>query len=477
MFLAFSRLGFIIYSKESSRRRRKSDAADDGLDPAYLGSDKVSSVATMEQDKDIPRRGGNGDGTATPPSDDAYSGFGLGQGGLLSKQGKGRLSNGEDMGGTAGAAATKGRWMNGGAAAVAPGDDLDAAAAARAAAPALLQQERYRSLFGPRRELSSSREISSSFQDESPTAANTKANAVSQALPMMNGGGGRGGGGGGSAFLSRTGTATGRGAAAIPTSASWSTRDDPFFGSAPSLGAYRSTSTMTPNRPSRQLLRSLSSAQPLVSPVERTVAVGSGAGLSVSDANVLQTPRAKSGLEVRESGSLWDRSTVSPIASRQQQEEASATDYSAPKVTQPKAAAAAAAGQSGDRKGLPLTRRPGGGRDQFEDALLRALDDKWESERSQGGGGGVGGVTAPPRPPQLAVPRSNSSAEGAAASSMLQAVKTWTCQCTFENSVGQTSCLGCGRVAPLSRPTTPARRRLPPHRRNSHITPTTEDDL
>eukprot|EP00903_Cladosiphon_okamuranus_P010049 g9528.t1 len=490
VFLALSRLGCIVYSKERSRRRRKPDEPDDGLEPAYLGSDKDFSVATTDQDKDFPRGwdngsgngNGTGTGTGTPPSDDTDSGFGQGQGqeGLSSEQGNGRLSNGADMGGSA-VAVTRG--MNGGAgAAVAPGDGLDAAKAA-AAAPALLQQESYRGLFGPRRELSTSRGISSSFQEESPTEANTKANAVSQAMPMINGGGRR-------PSLSKAGTATGRGLAAIPTSASWSAQDDPFSGSAPppSLGVQRSTSTMTPNRLRRQLSRSNSSAQPLVSPVERRASMSSGGGQSVSGANLLQTPRAKSGLELQKSGSLWDRSTVSPIASsrQQQQEEASAagyatpkTGFSTPKVSRPKAAAAAAAaaaaGQNGDRSGLPPTRRSSGGRDQFEDALLRALDDKWESARSLGGGGG--GVTGAPRPPQRTLSRSNSSTDGVAVSPMLQAVKTWTCQCAFENSVGQTSCLGCGRVAPLSRPTTPARKRLPPHRRNSHITPTTEADL
>ncbi|CAN0445155.1 unnamed protein product, partial [Laminaria digitata] len=91
---------------------------------------------------------------------------------------------------------------------------------------------------------------------------------------------------------------------------------------------------------------STSSARPTVSPVESLL------GAPSSNLGALtKTPRAKSGLEVEKRGSLWDRSTMSPIQ---------------PQPT------------------TPTTTAPSSGmrRDQFEDALVRALDSKWENNNN-----------------------------------------------------------------------------------------------
>ena len=179
---------------------------------------------------------------------------------------------------------------------------------------------------------------------------------------------------------------------------------------------------------------STSSARPTVSPVESLLGVpASNLGA------LLKTPRAKSGLEVANGGSLWDRSTMSPIQ---------------PQSSTPTTAA-------------PLS---GMRRDQFEDALVRALDSKWENNNFT--------LDSNSQMRGRAVSRAQSFSEGAGAggsrpNAMLAAGRCWTCVCTFENTVGQTACLGCGRIAPIRRPKTPllSRNRMPPHRMQSWIPP------
>lgn len=435
VFLAFSRLGFIIYNKETSRRKPDSDG---GPEPAYMMSSKGPAGAAVDESAQ--------DSGGTPPSEG--DGSGNGEGGLLSLQGRGRLSD-KDVG------SGEVRWATGAGAAAAAGaaagGDRDGCAKTGADSTAVLQQQKYRDLFGMRRELSSSRRLSSSsFHEESPTTANTtantKANAVSQtqhsreALLGQNGAGGASRGAGGAAALSST----------YPN------------------GSFHSTPGRA--RAAAPIPRSNSSAQLQVSPVDKIIPFAPGQGVAADGTLPFQTPRAKSGLEVQTSGSLWDRSTVSPIMSRHAAVAAATSAPSTPKGTPPQGAALSSAKKSNE---LP-PRRSSGGRDQFEDALLRALDDKWENGRSSSSAQ-QGNGSARPMPPQRTISRSNSYSEGP--SSMLSAVKTWTCQCAFENSVGQTSCLGCGRVAPLSRPTTPARRRLPPHRMNSKIEAPSEESL
>lgn len=218
----------------------------------------------------------------------------------------------------------------------------------------------------------------------------------------VNGGGGAGQGHR-RAYTSATGRSLHRESASRPTS------PDPFR-SAPG-------ETLPFRRPS--------AVQPLVSPVESSVSVGPRSMGS------LKTPRASAGLDVEMAGSLWDREgTVSPLQSK--------TPLRTPVLPMPK-------------------------RDQFEDALVRALGNKWEAAKF---------AQANPMP---TISRASSYSEGGPRKTpMLAAGKCWTCVCGFENSVGQESCLGCGRVAPLRRPSgggTPARKRVPPHRRNSHIAP------
>ena len=446
MFLAFSRLGFIIYTKESSRRKPDSDS----LEPAYAASKGpgAAAAAAAAVDQDSAR------GSGTPPSDGDAGGNG--DGGFMTTKGWGRSSDrGAGTGPVMWSAKTGAVATPAGAAGNGPAPAGAAAGPdAETTATAVLQSRKYRDLFGTRRELSSSRRLSSSsFQEEeSPTTANTKANAaVSQKTQSRR------------AILGQNGTA----AAALS-------------GTHPSP-AFRSTA----GRAGAPISRSNSTAQPAVSPVGRAVAPASANAVSADGSLPHQTPRAKSGLEVQKSGSLWDRSTVSPIIPRQVAAAAAAAP-STPKVTPPVDASTFAQKSTTE---LPPPRRRGssstsiGGRDQFEDALLRALDDKWESGRSaagapgngSAGAGAAGGGAQMMLPPQRTISRSESYAE--APNSMLKAVKTWTCQCAFENSVGQTACLGCGRVAPLSRPTTPARRRLPPHRSHSRIAVPSEDDL
>ncbi|CAM9938987.1 unnamed protein product [Ectocarpus sp. 8 AP-2014] len=295
--------------------------------------------------------------------------------------------------------------------------------------PTVVHQQTYRNLFS--RGLSSS----ASFHADTPTGPKTKPNAA----------------------------VAGSQRASIPSRDASAAA---FATTAPPLGAFRSATGRPAGSSMTSVGRSASPPLPVVSPVESAIGVGARVDHSADGPGDSKTPRAKSGQELRRSGSLWDRaSTLSPILSNQ------GTSTATPST--PKGDSALGKDSGGGQ--LPERRRSEA-RDQFEDALIRALDNKWESGRPiHGGYGSDSGRASPPLPPVATTPsRSNSINEGP--SLMLMAVKTWTCVCTFENSVGQTACLGCGRVAPLNRPTTPSRRRLPPHRMNSSIAPPTQDD-
>lgn len=178
--------------------------------------------------------------------------------------------------------------------------------------------------------------------------------------------------------------------------------------------------------------------QPMVSPVESSFGVGS---LEVTTGVPAKTPRAYADLDVQEAGSLWDRSSLNSPLRRHIANGVAMENHAKPK------------------------------RDQFEDALLRALDTRLESSRAPHAKN-----TSPPKPKLL---RASSYSEGTSTSNqtpMLAAGKVWMCVCGFENTVGQASCLECGRVAPSRRgsegglvPSTPMRTRLPPHRMRSFI--------
>lgn len=177
--------------------------------------------------------------------------------------------------------------------------------------------------------------------------------------------------------------------------------------------------------------------QPAVSPVNH--ASGSP---SEADPPRRRTPRASAGFAVATQGSLWDRAESSPM-------------HKAP--TRPRVATA--------------TRDPNiSERDNYENALLRAVEEKWTSSR--GGGGGQGELsmtehhissTAIPKSMSLSDAPRNSGRKNA----MLMAGKCWTCVCQFENSAGQSACLSCGRIAPARKSRTDGT----PLRQNSLVPP------
>lgn len=233
----------------------------------------------------------------------------------------------------------------------------------------------------------------------------------------------------------------------LPRTSSASKKDDVPLGAAATFGTNGTSTPRTsfpPGTPERRRAaarltrqRSTSSVQPLISPVESILA-----GNFVS-APPAQTPRAHAGLEVQTAGSLWDHSTISPI---QQKPLRGASALPAQGPAQPERA----------------------DRDQFEEALVRALDKKWE-----------GGEFGQANPMRVSIARANSYTEGVSGkSAMLAAGRCWTCVCDFENSVGQDSCLGCGRIAPIHRVNAGSpkatRKKLPPHRMHSWIPPPTD---
>lgn len=457
MLLAFSRLGCIVYKKESAKRRQKPN----NLEPAY-----------------IPSKGGSG------PSDGGENGFMFMSGDtpptedLAETRERGFLSGREKAAPSdkLGGAAVAGAGVAAAAVAAGTGPHVDPGS------PAVKQQKKYRDLFGTQRQQLSRRLSNASmheeeYENDAPTNANTKANALSQARRPYSSVGGVT-----AAAAAAAGKGSGKGS--VPSLLSSAAKRDTSSHSKTATPAVFLTPGRTRSRP--LVARSSSAVQPLVSPVSQSMGSGSVNAGMAANRHLLQTPRAKSGLEVETSGSLWDRSTTSPITSGLG---VAALAAAAAAPSTPKACDVPRllthnykkkkkgdsikkmkvnGGGNGSGKNLELPpKRESGGRDQFEDALIRALDEKWENGR--GAGAGAAGVV-------MGLSRSNSTSDGGP-TAMLRAVKTWTCVCQFENSVGQTSCLGCGRVAPLSRPTTPARRRLPAHRMNSNIPPPSEDDL
>ena len=248
---------------------------------------------------------------------------------------------------------------------------------------------------------------------------------------------------------SRAYASQGRNPKQVKENASSSVSETPGLGDQPSVGDSRFPSiplddpVFDANGPGPGY--DFSGASPLellVSPVESTLGTGS---LEVTTAIPSKPPRAYADEDVQEAGSLWDRSSLTSPLRRM------ATLRRAPSFETP----------SRSR------------RDQFEDALVRALDDKLEGNRLRH-------VTTPPSVSRPRMSRSNSFTEGittysmtSARSPMLAAGRCWMCQCGFENTVGQSLCLRCGRVAPVGHggiSATPTRTRLlPPHRMLSSI--------
>lgn len=178
-------------------------------------------------------------------------------------------------------------------------------------------------------------------------------------------------------------------------------------------------------------------AQPVVSPLNSVVA-----GFSGSDVALLsrRTPRAVAGLEVTASGSLWDQATTSPLQ----------TPSVLPSVT-----SKAAKHSEGSKSDTAM----------FEDTLLRAVEKRWAGSRGSRGSGEMSEMSLAKSTVRqqsaemasgLGLARSSSflgtPTSSGKKTAMLAAGKCWTCQCNFENSDGQNSCLGCGRVAPVGRP-------------------------
>lgn len=302
---------------------------------------------------------------------------------------------------------------------------------------ALSHRHQYSDLFGPRREVS--RRRSSSLQ-------NAQAEAVDQTQR-------------GHVVSSKN---FGNAGTASPHQSS----QRPALSKTATPGAFRHISARS-SRPRPPISRSNSTAPAL----PRCSPIGGGP----ADDNGPQNAWKKSGLEVFHSGSLWDRGVVSPLKPRRKE----ASTPSSPKAT---GTGHPTPEQKHDRPRRRSSTSTSAERDRFEDALIRALTDKLVGARA-GPGGGNGYASPPQRQPQPqprpkpVISRSKSSPD-AQRNPMLMAVKTWTCVCTFENSKGQTACLGCGRVAPLSRPTTPSRvKLLPQHRMNSRIDTPADADL
>lgn len=170
--------------------------------------------------------------------------------------------------------------------------------------------------------------------------------------------------------------------------------------------------------------------QPAVSPVSN---VPSGRFVSDAVSPSQRTTRGAAGVK-----SLWDEATISPLKP---------------------ALAPASTRSSLETRGAAEDSK----RDLFEDALLRAVEIRWNALRSSRSGE-LGHAMPMPAPGEGAMMGTSSSSfpvrsmsfseapRPAKKSAMLAAGKCWTCQCTFENSAGQNSCLGCGRVPPVGRP-------------------------
>lgn len=172
--------------------------------------------------------------------------------------------------------------------------------------------------------------------------------------------------------------------------------------------------------------------------------VQNGANLppAVSPLNIIAAGAPPAGRQFERAGSLWDGATTSPLQ---------------------------VPGSSGANAAKALVTPSSNGKSErskddttFEEALLRAVEKKWTSSRnvgSEGMGSTVGGprfMSGQSQSQRLSIARQDSLPDWRSSSgkrsAMLEAGKSWTCQCTFENSNGQNSCLACGRVAPVGRP-------------------------
>lgn len=408
LFLAFSRLGCIIYSKEQRNRRMP---PPDSPKPAYTGSTSAVSASAA---------------AAAAKSEGAANDYAAWIGGRPSASSSSKMHSSSNR------EIEKAAGGGGGG-----GGNVGKSSASSSSSAAKSHRHQYSDLFGPRRELS--RRRSSSFQD-----AKSKVAAQNQRGQLVSS---RSAGNAGIAPIHQSSQDPALSKTAPPP---------PSAFPQPAVTAAQLSVVAAPRPP---ISRSNSTALPQCSPIEGNSAA------AADTSNSPQNARKKSGMEVFQSGSLWDRGAVSsPMTSRRKKEASTPTT---PTVT-----GHPTPDQPFDGPLRRSSRNNGNtnnaGRDQFEDALSRALTDKLDD--------GYG--SPPPTQKLLAISRSSSycSPEGGR-NSMLMAVKTWTCVCTFENSVGQTACLGCGRVAPISRPTTPGRKRLPPHRRNSRIDTPPEVDL
>lgn len=208
-----------------------------------------------------------------------------------------------------------------------------------------------------------------------------------------------------------------------------------------SSGTFASTTELLPRQIRSGPLESAKSgkrgwtptkAQPVTSPVTGTFDLRPD-----STHTNRRTPREAAGLEVSVGGSLWDRATASPIQSE-------------PSVRTPVDSGSSATEAE---------------RDQFEEALLRAVSKQWaESKSSTALARGMKPV-ALSRSASLSDAQSKTNKSNKDA--MLRAGKCWICVCSFENSAGQKSCVGCGRIAPLGL----SRGRATPNRQSSWVPP------
>lgn len=188
---------------------------------------------------------------------------------------------------------------------------------------------------------------------------------------------------------------------------------------------------------------SFSETQPVVSPINSVIA-----GLSGSEGLLLSRPtsRAAAGLELSSNRSTWRQATTSPLQTSRVFSSLPSVPSKAPHF---------------NSQGSRLKRNES----PFEDALLRAVEKRWTDSRDSRGSGDINELS---RSMSIIGQQSGEMASGIGlarlfASSdmpsstvrktaMLAAGKCWTCQCNFENSAGQNSCLGCGRVSPVGRP-------------------------
>lgn len=143
------------------------------------------------------------------------------------------------------------------------------------------------------------------------------------------------------------------------------------------------------------------------------------------------TPRQAAGIDVSVGGSLWDRSTTSPMKGEANPQTTATTTSSAATATT-----------------ATTTTTTSNERDLYEEALLRAVQKQWSGTRSSTSGKDGQSPRSHTRSVSLTETPNNHKKDA-----MLKAGRCWTCICNFENSAGQTSCVGCGRIAPAGQAT------------------------